>query len=389
MSGLKTSKYHRYVWSKISPPTIHVLFSPPGTKKVTKPVIYKFRVFIPTFRVWSKNIDEKHHGNTSCPLLSSTRRNQRSKGYQFEYNIYIQIIITHVPCVQILIPATDVLCQEAPESIKSPDQIWYLYSKRVHYGSCLVQTLLQKYQHTFSCPRLLLFARDWKVATSRIYNHILLLYLYIYKILISAADVLGSVSQRYTQKEPFESIWMTVYKTKPLTPMRKTPPTHQSMYSAPLLFARDQKSHQIKSEIYIQSSAGTFYVHKAYNLPFYVLYWGAPETWKLPNQIRHIYSKPLTHTHMCTIIFPPAPFLFSAPDTTICIFKIVHLTPMCTKIRKRPSYVQNVRHSDLCPLLLSLSKSNAVNILKTSSATFMWKKASTAPSYVLCSVPRL
>ena len=95
---LKPSKCYHYIWSKTSLPTIHVLSSPLETKKITKPAIYKSKVFPPILHVWSKTSTKNSMATTH--VLSSTRRNQRPKGYQIKYNIYIQIIVARVPCVQ-------------------------------------------------------------------------------------------------------------------------------------------------------------------------------------------------------------------------------------------------------------------------------------------------
>lgn len=141
------------------------------------------------------------------------------------------------------------------------------------------------------------------------------LYLYIYKIFISAADVLNSASscrepQHLSQKsaatfyvhkisisasmfsaegtrdlEVAKSNPIFVFKFSQITSMCTKLPTHPSMSSAPFLSLRSRHHN-----LYIQNHAAHSHVYKTFISTTYVLF-SAPDTTKMTKSTQFLYSK--------------------------------------------------------------------------------------------------
>lgn len=97
---LKPSKYYGYVRSKncsCNDPCSRLVSR--DRKKAIKLAIYKFKLFLPSFHVWSKVLTKTSWQQLmSSPILYSSK--QRPESYQIKYNIYVQIVTTHAPCVK-------------------------------------------------------------------------------------------------------------------------------------------------------------------------------------------------------------------------------------------------------------------------------------------------
>lgn len=112
------------------------------------------------------------------------------------------------------------------------------------------------------------------------------------------------------------------------------------------------KSRQIKSNIHIQN-----YLRTHICVPSYVP--GSVSLFRARHHNLYIQNH-AAYSHEYKTYISTTYVFFSAPDNikitksnTISIFKIAHLTPMCTNSLRIPSYIQNLQYSSTCFLLCS------------------------------------
>lgn len=198
---------------------------------------------------------------------------------------------------KIFVSASDVLSREAPESIKSLYQSWYLFSKNLStLGSCLVQTLLQKYQHSLSCPRLFFFQRPE--------SHRLKFSVYTYSKSRSSI----SISTKSSSQQP--------------------------MSSGPLLRARNYN-------IYLESQQQpSMCIKFSRHHPM--------SSAKGHQRLRscrfksNIYIQNYLHTHICVPLYVPSSVSLSPRQTP---------QPLYSKSCSSLTCVQNLHLNNVCPLL--------------------------------------